>query len=120
MALTGRLIQFDRETLAVEYECTLGSQPKAVRQTWPLGSFQLRGFAMSLSDAIGRDAVIDQGRVSVYCGNGNSLIGNLVNGGSTESIRTVTLDIPCPKCRTETRWHDGRWEKLLRKGWVPV
>ena len=26
--------------------------------------------------------------------------------------------IPPPKTRQPTRWNDGRWQKLLKKGWV--
>jgi hypothetical protein len=74
--------------------------------------------AISIEDAIGREATIQDGRVSVYCGNGNYLDGGLVDGGQTKSIKTETIDVPRPKCRVETRWRDGRWEKLLRKGWV--
>lgn len=36
--------------------------------------------------------------------------------------KTETVSAPSPKVRAgiETRWHDGRWEKLLKKGWVPA
>lgn len=121
MALDGTLIQFDRETLAIQYDATLYNEPKTVRQIWPLGYYKFSGMSYcDLAAAIGKPARIDQGRVSVYLGNGNYLTGDLLNGGKTQSIKTETLDVPRPKCRTETRWHDGRWEKLWRKGWVPA
>jgi len=43
----------------------------------------------------------------------------LVDGGKTQSIETITEDIPCPKVRNgiETRFENGRWEKLLKTGW---
>ena len=46
----------------------------------------------------------------------------LVDGGKTQSIETVTEDIPCPKVRKgiETRWENGRWEKLLKSSWKPA
>lgn len=38
--------------------------------------------------------------------------------------KTDTRAIPCPKVRrgVQTRWNgiDGKWEKLIKKGWVPV
>lgn len=121
MSLIGRLIQYDRETLAVEYESTFTGEPKMIRQIWPIGSYRLTGMSYcTLQDAIGKPATIRDGAVSVYLGNGNHLNGNLVNGGSTQSIKTETLDVPRPKCRVETRWKNGRWEKLLRTGWVAI
>lgn len=32
------------------------------------------------------------------------------------------VSAPTPKVRAgiEVRWHNGRWEKLLKKGWVPA
>jgi hypothetical protein len=119
MSLTGKLIQFDARTLAVEYQATIYNEPKVIRNVWPLGYYRFRGMsAISIEDAIGREATIQDGRVSVYCGNGNYLDGGLVDGGQTKSIKTETIDVPRPKCRVETRWRDGRWEKLMRKGWV--
>lgn len=54
--LQGKLIQFDARTVAVEYQSTYASEPKAVRQTWPLGYYKFRGMsAASIEDAIGRD-----------------------------------------------------------------
>ena len=46
----------------------------------------------------------------------------LIDGGKTQSIETVTENIPCPKVRKgiETRWENGRWEKLLKSGWKPA
>ena len=30
--------------------------------------------------------------------------------------------VPCPKVRAgiETRWHEGHWQKLLKKGWENI
>ena len=40
--------------------------------------------------------------------------------GKTESIHTTTEPMPCPKVRKgiETRYRWGKWEKLLKSGWV--
>ncbi len=45
--------------------------------------------------------------------------------GDRECERSETRPIPCPKVRAgiETRWNryqGGRWEKLLKRGWVPA
>lgn len=46
----------------------------------------------------------------------------LIDMGKTQSIETTIEDIPCPKIRKgiETRFENGRWEKLLKSGWKPV
>jgi hypothetical protein len=46
----------------------------------------------------------------------------LLKGGDTLPEFTEREPLPCPKVRkgTETRYCQGRWEKLLRKGWVPA
>jgi hypothetical protein len=31
-----------------------------------------------------------------------------------------TRPYPAPKTKLQTRYHKGRWEKLLKRGWVPV
>lgn len=42
--------------------------------------------------------------------------------GYTTPAFTEEIPLPCPKVRTgiETRYRDGRWQKLLRDGWVPA
>ena len=46
----------------------------------------------------------------------------LTDLGKTKSIDTITIKIQCPKVRKgiETRWYNGRWEKLLKSGWVSI
>lgn len=43
----------------------------------------------------------------------------LLNMGATVPDFTDEEPIPAPKCRVETRWMNGRWEKYLAsRGWV--
>jgi hypothetical protein len=44
-----------------------------------------------------------------------------VGSGSThaESIERVSVNPP-PARGKELRWHDGRWERLLARGWTPA
>ena len=46
----------------------------------------------------------------------------LIDMSKTQSIETTIEDIPCPKVRKgiETRFENGRWEKLLKSGWKPA
>ena len=48
--------------------------------------------------------------------------GSVTTGtGSTqaESVERVSLNPPSTGGK-ELRWHDGRWEKLMARGWVPA
>jgi len=39
--------------------------------------------------------------------------------GSTPCDFIETEIVPAPKCKVETRWRNGRWDKYLKsKGWV--
>lgn len=39
--------------------------------------------------------------------------------GSTPCDFIETENVPAPKCKVETRWHNGRWDKYLKsRGWV--
>jgi hypothetical protein len=43
----------------------------------------------------------------------------LKNRGGTIPVKTETIPIEPPKTKVDVRWHNGRWEKLLKsKGWV--
>ncbi len=46
----------------------------------------------------------------------------LQDGGATLPIDNTREPIPSPKVRNgiATRWIDGRWEKCLKRGWVPA
>jgi hypothetical protein len=47
---------------------------------------------------------------------------SLVDRGVTKAVLIKRTPIHAPKVRKgiELRWNCGRWEKLLRKGWVPA
>jgi len=114
-----KLVEVDRETLAIEYETSDFNSPNIHRMFWPIGCYQLRGFGCVLADAIGKPAKpCGSGQFSVYLGNGNHLTATLVNGGSTLPVKTEVFPAPKPKCRVETRWQYGQWEKYTKKGWV--
>lgn len=92
---------------------TLFAEPVEVVRYWPLPA------------ATGR---VDEGDETFYQGDGYVLVTNsrwggrnyaLPNGGQTEAVKVEEFPVPEPKTRLETRWKDGRWEKLTkRSGWV--
>jgi len=96
----------------VKYVTTDWTEPIRVTLWWPLPA------------ATGR---VEQGAACWSDGSGwlvsapiwGSLRFGMPNGGQTEAVRRTEEPVPPPRTRCETRWHNGRWEKLLaRKGWV--
>jgi hypothetical protein len=121
MALTGKIIKLDREQFGFECISTDHNKPEHIRHVWPIASLQTRGMSYCRNDeAIGKPATIQDGRVSCYLGNGNYVHGALPELGQTKALTVETSPVPRPKCRVETRWRSGRWEKLTRKGWGSV
>jgi hypothetical protein len=110
-------------TLCVCYALVHDSEPKITVLHWPIveGSRQhfLECYPELDTDTPLHD--IGNGAYQFYRGNGSSPIARLKDGGQTQSIKTDTIDIPCPKVRAgiETRWYRGAWQKYLKsKGWV--
>lgn len=52
----------------------------------------------------------------------SKLFYDLPQGGKTRPEFTEETPFECPKVRRgiETRYRDGRWQKLLKSGWVSV
>ena len=119
MALHGTIIALESLQYGFEYVTTNYNEPTRIRQVWPIESLRTEGMSYCRNDeAIGKPASVTDGRVSCYLGNGNWVKGALPDGGKTKATILETTPIPRPKCRVETRWHGGRWEKLTRRGWV--
>ncbi len=120
MALQGKIIKVDGGRLAIECLSTDYSKPLQYRHVWAFDAYRFSGMSYCREDdAIGKPASVTDGRVSCYLGNGNYLKATLPQGGSTKAIILEVTDLPAPKCRCETRWHNGRWEKYnARKGWI--
>jgi hypothetical protein len=120
MALKGKIIELARDRYGFEYLWRDDSKPEQGRQIWEISAYRTRGMSYcEAKDAIGREASIQDGRVSCYLGNGNYFYGELPQGGSTHSISLEFTPIVMPKVRAgiETRYYRGRWEKLLKTGW---
>jgi hypothetical protein len=121
MALQGKIIALEHSKFGFEYVTTDYNKPERIRQVWPIASLKSEGMSYCrVDEAIGKPASITDGRVSCYLGNGNWVRGELSNLGQTASLSIEITPIPCPKCRRETRWHNGAWQKLMKKGWVPA
>jgi hypothetical protein len=115
--LRGTIIDMGSGHYGFEYRTTLYNDPVEVRQVWILDRVWTAG--MSWADpksAFGKPASLHYGVMSCYLGNGNYLSGEIAPDKPADICES--LPVPRPKCRIETRWHYGRWEKLLRRGWV--
>lgn len=119
--MDGKIIKMDNgefgfETIDFDY-----SKPQRYRQVWPVIRVRTSGMSYCrVDDAIGKAAQCRDGRVHCYLGQGNSMDGDLPQGGATLNIVCEVTDVPIPKVRKgiETRWRYGKWEKLLRTGWT--
>ncbi len=105
------------------YQSTSPEYDKPLTRTWiwPLVNPRIEGMCgNSFENAIGRDATCRNGHVSCYLGNGSYFRAEMPDLGSTKALSITEAPVACPKVRgtTETRWHEYRWEKLTRKGWV--
>jgi hypothetical protein len=119
MSLSGKIIVLGPGKYGFESISTAYNEPEQIRHVWPLVSLRTHGMSYCRADeAVGKQATCVDGRVSCYLGNGNYVSGELPELGSTKAVILETKPLPRPKCRSETRWYHGRWEKLLRKGWV--
>jgi len=122
MSLHGTIIKLSPDKYGFEAISTHYAEPISIRHVWELERVRTGGYSYCrIDDAIGKPATCTDGRVSCYLGQGNSLTGDMSQGGSTKAITIEQSPIPRPKCRVETRWHNGRWEKYTKaKGWQPA
>jgi hypothetical protein len=120
--LRGTMVRLDGK-LVIRYETANWSEPTRVIMYYPLSEDRSSGAPWRL-----------EGRAVVSTGYGEwrgapedpdfwqlrNATAVALNGDKTEAVKVEREPIPCPKVRAgiQTRWHEGRWEKLMKKGWV--
>ena len=110
--------EFGFQTVDTDY-----SEPITRRMIWPLVNVQTRGMSWcDIEQAIGKPAMCRNGDVSCCLGNGNYINGRMPEGGSTKAILNEQEPLPRPKVRAgiETRYRDGKRQKLLKTGWTNI
>ena len=121
MALHGNLIVCGK-SYGIEVPSYHLSEPKKTVHVWVLDTWHIVGMVgKTEADAIGKPATLQDGRVSVYLGEGTYLRGELAELGSTKAISVTTTEVPRPKVRKgmELRWHNYMWQKYIKsKGWI--
>lgn len=108
--------------VCVKYEYALFSEPKMYALWWPC----YRAPRADVEYYIGRTAEpAGSGSYNVRIGEGLAgrwITFRLAEGGATKAIKTEERYLPCPKVRKgiTTRYSNGKWQKLLRQGWVTL
>lgn len=111
--------------LFVRFESIADSTPERVVGYWPVSEDRSIG-AWQLEGCIVEDRAY-QGVFSIKPGvegqdfwRLKQFKAVLVHNGRTEAERIERTPIPAPKVKRgiEIRWYEGRWQKLLKRGWV--
>ena len=111
--LTGHIDQIG-QCLYVKYSTTLFSEPTLKMSWWKIERVTQNPFSVG-SPTVG-DEVTSQSSGSGWVGSGYT-----VYCGSNDAEKVEFAPFPCPPARGKpTRWHDGRWEKRMARGWVPA
>lgn len=111
--------QFDYRDgwLCVRHIDTRFDAPEQVTTFWPL----LRMGRDEAAEYIGVDAYESQTPTWNYTTLGTPIRRTfyLPEGGQTKPLHVETTPLSAPKCRLETRWHNGQWQKYSkREGWI--
>lgn len=119
MTLAGRLALRDG-ALFIVYETTLDSEPTLKRLWWRVE--HTKGEPYSGRTPLAGDTCTSSGNNWHCSREGCGLTGSVYAAGNREAEIVEFEPVPRPKVRKgiETRWHYGKWEKLTKKGWVPV
>jgi hypothetical protein len=105
--------------LCVRYTYTQSDRPERVFIWWPF----FRCTEKQARDEYAIGSELRDCRDGIYAlqipGNYRSVTLRLPEGGKTKNLVTETEPVPVPKCRVETRWYSGGWQKYLKsQGWV--
>lgn len=117
--MEGKLVSRD-DALWVLYETTEDAEPKLHHLWWKVESIAGTGYERPED---GDDVKYrGDGYWTVTRPDNHRHCGTVHTGsGSTKAHRRVVTSVSCPQTRgKETRWNQGRWEKLLKRGWVPA
>jgi len=101
----------------VKYSTTLDSEPTRKTVWWKIDSVRPHAWSSArrwpeTGDEVTSVSGSDEWRAAGYA---------VHFPGDRQAEKVEYEPVPCPKTRgKQARWRDGRWEKLLAKGWVPA
>ena len=113
MSLQNCFLGYRDGFICVFHMSTSLSEPKERTTFWPILGGKVSAYE-SLSWPIGEVAT-DLGGGEFRLPGGRTVM--LDEGGNTAPIAISERDVDPPKTPLETRWHNGRWERLTKKGW---
>jgi hypothetical protein len=111
--------------LCVRYQSTLYDRPTIIMQWWPIApanNFD-REILAKMQGATEPDLMDSRngGHYSFREAPYRWINLQLKDGGKTMPIAREERPLSQPKSRTQVRWHDGRWQKMLKsQGWVDL
>jgi len=119
VSMTGRIVRHEGK-LCVLYESVNFSEPTMTRMWWvierttgnPYTADRPKEGDIAQSQNSGDWRTIDPVT--------NRSTGSVYIDGKKQAEHVDRVPVPLPKVRKgiETRWYMGRWEKLLKNGWV--
>jgi hypothetical protein len=116
VSMQGTIMVESERAIYVRYESTRYSEPVRDTMFWRVVSVERSPLAM------GDQGWPKQGDAVRYSSGGswNGPKYTVRTGdGCTKAERHDVETVPCPPTRgKQSRWHEGRWEKLMAKGWV--
>jgi hypothetical protein len=96
----------------------MSNEPTKLTHIWPLG-YDLHSAKVYFPEFLGKSALsfdhygIDWTLATMPTGPSFCL----ERAEKTEALTVLAEPVKQPRCKQETRWHNGRWEKLTKKGW---
>lgn len=114
MAIQGKIVERDGK-LYVHYTYDEYSEPFRQNMLWRILERRREHGGMRVPEV--GDAVRSE-RGGSWAGNGSVITGD----GSTpaEIVERVPIPPPIVPRGKQLRWYDGRWEKLMARGWMPA
>ena len=119
MSIEGK-IRTRNGKMYVVYATTLDAEPIRISRWWRVvESYSNRYNANRPEDG---DTARSEGGGNWSTSNRNGSTGRVTTGdGSTQAEIVEEVPVHPPKSGgKELRWRDGRWEKLMAKGWIPA
>ena len=117
MALEGKIRERDGK-LYVEYARTLENEPVRLTMLWRVIESYSNKYNMHRPEAGFHARGEGSGNWSVTSA-GNVAAGRVVTEPNASIVEEVPVAQPSAGGK-QVRWHEGRWEKLMAKGWIPA
>jgi hypothetical protein len=118
--MTRHTLELKAGHLVIKTADTAYDKPEWIVRYYPIGACN-KSIADQYMYPIG--AEMRETGTSSYMPNvtSDSRIFELINGGATKPLLVEAFPIEKPKCKQDTRWRNGHWEKYLKtQGWVSL